>query len=602
MPISPKTQAFMQPQSDLDAEQVFEQKFGEMAQGMLANKFPELLENVVTFKVINSDIDAGTGVGVFVASLNGQMVHVPVILSDNSIKPLELMYSPTKDMFMPLDSGWLDELSRDTVGELGTGVEAPRTLDPDADIRNLVVPPTTGRYAYASADAPGVMPGSKLIEFLSEAPNFVKRAFAKVLEKRHNVLKFAFENFDQKALLNAMRPKIEKTAASKESVAFLTTNNSIDEFKREFGKNASQAWGTATKHGFVVRDTRGRANIPVETEEKLIRTTVQDTGFYKVYLSDGSIKLAIVAANPQVMHSTLYAGVRGDIQRYPDQYRKWVKKQQAKVVPGTNDDDQYSERAGSPYQHYENAGEYLIYTEDGDIIRTKRRPVGVPVHASDITTGKFADLIGDTVMAVGTGTGIFARFKAGRVQATENVEVINVVTDSKGVRRIKTYGNTLVTDPNSPTNAIVAPTNGAITYVPPGFKFLKGEVKDDSVLAGADDSLRYLDELKKTGALRVRVRESGGLFYVGSSESTTKTAAIGSLVTQYGLRAKDAVRLVEKTASTGKHEFYLVNPEQMQKYAAWAKTAQPAPMAPPGQPGQPGPGMDPNAKIGRAHV
>ena len=585
MPLSPRTQAFMQPPpTGEDATLAFEQGFGQMAHSALANKFPELVERVVTFKVLSSDIDNGSGVGAFIVSLDGDVLHVPVVLANNQVKPLELMYYPKKDIFLPLDKNWIDELSRSTLDELGAGVEAPKTLEPDADIRNLVIPPTTGRYAYASAND---LPGEKLARFLDEAPNYVKMAFAKVLERNKKVLKFAFENYDNKMLLTAMRPSRQKTAAAQAVVEFLTPDSPADDFRKHFGKEAAKAWQEAVKRGFIVRDTRATANTPIETQERLVRTTAQEPGFYEIWMADGTTKKAIVIPNPQTMHSTLYAGVRGDIQRYPDQYRKHVKKQQAKTLHGVNEDQMSCTHGSSAgcenFPLPDGHKEYILFTEDGKIIRTSRRPVGRLIHASDIKDGLFSKVLDDSVTPVGKGLGIFVRYKAGRLQGTDVVDVIEVTTDSKGVRRMKTYGNTLVTDPNNPTNAIIAPNSGNVTYVPGGFKFLKGEYGDDNVLQGADDTLTYVRELQKTGALRVRLQNdgNGGYSIGGLPENYTKMSALRCLVQDLNLHAADAEKLLTKTAAARVYDFYLVNPGQLQKFAGWAKTAQGAPMAPP---------------------
>jgi len=132
----------------------------------------------------------------------------------------------------------------------------------------------------------------------------------------------------------------------------------------------------------------------------------------------------------------------------------------------------------------------------------------------------------------------------------------------------------------------VAPTSGNVTYVPGGFKFLKGEYGDDNMLQGADDTLTYLRELQKTGALRVRLQNdgNGGYSISGLTENYTKMSALRCLVNELDLRANDAEKLLSKTAAARVYDFYLVNPEQLRKFAVWAKTAQGAPMAPPAPP------------------
>ena len=190
MPVSPKTQALMQPPpTEEDATLAFEDGFSQLAHRIFSTKFPELMEYAVTFKVIKTDLDSNSGVGAFVLDISGETIFVPTILANNQIKPLEVMFVKDKDIFLPLTQEWIEEVSRGSLDSLGQGVEPPKTLSPDQDIRNVVVPPTVGRFAYASAQPSGV----KLAQFLADAPNHVKEAFKLVLEKNHDILKYAFE-------------------------------------------------------------------------------------------------------------------------------------------------------------------------------------------------------------------------------------------------------------------------------------------------------------------------------------------------------------------------------------------------------------------------
>lgn len=136
--------------SENDQTALFEEKFGTMAYQALTSKFPDLVGSVVTFKMLDSDIQLGSAVGAFILEHDGEFIYVPVLLADNQLKPLDLMYAKSKDIFLPLDSEWLEELSKGALGELGEGTKLPETVATDVDIRNLVVPPTTGRYSYAA--------------------------------------------------------------------------------------------------------------------------------------------------------------------------------------------------------------------------------------------------------------------------------------------------------------------------------------------------------------------------------------------------------------------------------------------------------------------
>jgi hypothetical protein len=584
--LSPRTQGFMQPPpGPEDAERAFEEGFSQMANSMLSGKFPELLESVQTFKVLATDLDTGSGVGAFVLSLNGTTLYVPAILASNQIKPMEIVFYKDKNIFLPLDKEWLDEIARNSIDELGEGVKPPDELEPDQDIRDVVIPPTVGRHVYASFPAPG----EKLAQFLSDAPNRVKVAFRLVLEEQPRVLKFAFENFDRKMLVDAMRPHIEKTAAAPEMATILTTDDSADQFRKVFGKYAATAWQEAMKTGFVIGDQRESTNVAVEAEEPIQRVTAQESGFYEIHFQGGEVKKCLVISEPQPFTSPFYAGKRTDMRRSESNYWKTHRKTHDNILV-----DEYM-RSEEP-SHLQNAQTFLVYTEDGDIITTTDAPVGKWIPAEEID-GNLKKLVEDS-QDIGTGYGFFYGFQGGKFQSTDPIDLLSITTGSDGVRRIKTSsGKVLVTDPKSPIQQMVAPAEGNVTYIPNHFRFVKGNYNNGALLQGADDTLSYCRELQKQGALKVKLIDAGAsMFSIGGLEPQSKVATINSLMNDLELAGPEAKSLVEKTAAAGQHSFYLVNQKQMAKFAAWAKTSQgPAGMAPPPEMagGMPPEGMPP---------
>jgi hypothetical protein len=56
----------IQPQDAGQANKLFEQGFADMANRVLASKYPNLANDVVTFKVLAADVNAGSAVGAFV--------------------------------------------------------------------------------------------------------------------------------------------------------------------------------------------------------------------------------------------------------------------------------------------------------------------------------------------------------------------------------------------------------------------------------------------------------------------------------------------------------------------------------------------------------
>ncbi len=298
MPMNQQT--YMQPPpTDEDATQAFEAGFSQMAHNVLTAKYPELVSQIGTFKVLSTDLDNGSGVGAFVLIRGGETLHIPVILAKNQIKPMEILYVKDKNIFLPLKQAWLEEIDRGALDSLGEGVETPKNLEHDSDIRNLLIPPSVGRYGFASVNK-----GATLTRFLYEAPNFVKRAFALILENHPKILKYAFETFDKDDLLDAMQPVTEKTAnAWSDLTDILTPDDSAEKFREIFGDAAADAWQEAVKESYVVKDQRIVSNTAINAEEPVRLHEAKESGFYRLQLTNGKFTNAVVIANPQPLEA-----------------------------------------------------------------------------------------------------------------------------------------------------------------------------------------------------------------------------------------------------------------------------------------------------------
>lgn len=576
MPLSPRTQAFMQPPpTGEDARLAFEEGFTQMANNVLNSKFPDLVSQVTTFKVLSSDIDEGSGVGAFILSRNGLTVHVPVVLAGNKIKPIEIMYVKDKDIYLPLQRPWLDELDRGNLDTLGNGVKPPETLPTNIDIRTLVIPPNTGRFSYASA------PGSVLIDFLTRAPNYTKHAFRRVLETNRPVLKFAVAQFDRKALFEALRPNTVKVAEAP-TVAVLTPNDSAETFRSAFGSKAGEAFKLAAQQGFVVADERPFAKVAVQTEEALWLHTAESNGFYRLELRDGGTIDAMVIPHPQEFESHVRNAKRTSMEALPNPYWETRVPLRSETGSGLSFTPARGTRA-------------LILTEDGKIYRCSSAPVGKMLSEVDVSPKLLALLNGDTI--ANGATGLFVRYEAQKASATEPVSVRQVMTDSRGVRRISTDNivgaHTLITDPSSAGRAIVAPKGSGIAYVPPTYKFVRGTLEYDHPFVYPTRKLMsYQEMLRKTGAAKVTVSDaSAGMFSINGNSAQTKLAALDLLIRAVGLRGPDAASLLETAARAKVASAYVLSPRQLAAFLVSVKIAQDPTLMQQGTP--PPPGMPP---------
>lgn len=150
--LSPAIQALQQTPTPEAQTQAFEKLVSDSAYKTFGTKFPDLVEHVVTFRMLASDAEKGTAFGAFILDVAGKPAYVPVVMNDSELEPLDILYLKDTDTFVPFSREWIEEITRDSQQALGEGQKLPESVPTDVDIRNLVVPPTTGRYSYASAE------------------------------------------------------------------------------------------------------------------------------------------------------------------------------------------------------------------------------------------------------------------------------------------------------------------------------------------------------------------------------------------------------------------------------------------------------------------
>lgn len=141
MALSPKTQGFSMSNTSAQAEDLFDQGFQQLCYDAFSKAFPDLVENIVTLKVLDTDSESGNAIGTFILDVQQEIYYVPAIVSNSTPKPFDIFYSRRADRYYPLNHEWLAEASKNAVGQMGTGIKTPKDLSTDVDIRNLVTPP-----------------------------------------------------------------------------------------------------------------------------------------------------------------------------------------------------------------------------------------------------------------------------------------------------------------------------------------------------------------------------------------------------------------------------------------------------------------------------
>ncbi len=264
----------------VDAEAAFEEQFAQLAQSHLMSRHPDLADYVQQFKVMQTDLENDLGVGDFILDIEGQIIHLPVVATQSRIQPIDMMYVEDMEAFLPFDEQWIDLVAgMNNESQLGEAVKAPKLLQTDVDIRNVVVPPMTGRYSYASVR-------QSLPEFLQHASNGIKKACIEMLQRSPKIARHAFELHGKEALATALQPK-ETLKLSSLAVEFCNEDTPTADLHRIFEKQARIAYFQIMQKGYAVRDHRPDAKLAVFQENLVRLTSLERPGIYELYLKNG---------------------------------------------------------------------------------------------------------------------------------------------------------------------------------------------------------------------------------------------------------------------------------------------------------------------------
>jgi hypothetical protein len=306
----PNTQinAYGQPMAPEREDQLFKEKFTSIAYTALASRFSDLMQYIITFKILDFDLNKGFAVGVFILDYESNPIYIPVILNDGMLKPIELMYCKNYNAFLPLNTAWLDEVTKAEIANLGSPQDIPQGATRNISVRNLVIPPNTmsGREGYASdmscvrmlkeAEVQEFKPSAnQFLEILAIAPSYVLEGIKVAFTKHPVFLEKCAAIYGIDKLTNAFKRGykranlIKKAAVSeKGTIQILTQDSPTELIRNVFGKHAGSAYSTMLKHGFAVSDTRDTTkNRVIKTETpKFLTSPGPNAGWYRLYFLD----------------------------------------------------------------------------------------------------------------------------------------------------------------------------------------------------------------------------------------------------------------------------------------------------------------------------
>lgn len=595
--MSPRTQAMAAPGSSGDqAKTLFEQGLSQMAYNVLINKLPNISPDVVTFKILDSDVEEGAGVGAFVVMRRNQTIYVPVVMAENQIKPLDVMFYKDMNVFLPLDKAWLEEVDKLALGELGTSVSAPSTLNTDVDIRNTVVPPTTGRYSYASAvdgvhilrdeaRNQGAEPKLAFLEFLSRAPNRVKQAAARLFETRPSLLKKAVYFYGEKPLLEALTLRQEKVAdygakMSRTGALYVADKSTKPgDFKTIFGPEAPLAFSGVSLKGYFAKDTRKNLNRAIQVQPYLDLQEPKAAGAYKLWKTDGKPIVALVIGNPTDLF-------QGEGRRVPAKNIRFRQTNVSPAIPNQGGGSRYRTPGGDGTTYAERPffQRYIGITEDGKLIEAEHL-TGDAVALSELEgSAVFKKVVSDT-SAAGPRKGqrgVFVQRRGATFLATTPVTIESVADlgDGKRVYEVSAGARCkkLVVDKNSPTSRLMVPSNSHTVYLPSDYVWfpVTGELAEHDLLTSPEQILKWsLQGVLQEGGEKITIKAGshGFTFGVAPKVAFSFVPALRKLAEEAGIGVEDAEEALKRAEANGRFDFWVVPEEKFAKVAAYFKVA-----------------------------
>lgn len=547
------------------AKTLFDQGLSQMAYNVLINKLPNVAPDVVTFKVLDTDPEKGGGVGAFVIMRHGQTVYVPVVMAENQIKPLDILYYKDLNVFLPLNKEWLEELDKLSLEELGQGVKTPSTLSTDVDIRSAVIPPTTGRYSYASENdavkqAARVFdearnqvhePKLAFLDFLEKAPNAVKLATVRLFEKRPILLKTAVWHYGKDALTKSLTLKKEADYGHKVPLKggmlyVADKKTKPGEFKEIFGADAGVAYQGVAAKSYYAKDNRKGLKRSLSIERPSRMQEPKSPGVYRFFDAKAKPFIALVVGAPIDVFKREYS----------------------------HNSSVYHRREKSPTR-------YVGITESGKWFDVKGvKLYGELVTADEASGSKFKKAFeGATGNPRSGSTGIFVKRDGDGYIFTSPVKIKSVTDPDKDDEKIVE-----VTDPtydwsNPPSAKIVfdgkrvgrTPIYVAGTctvHLDKNFIFVpcSGEMKREDLLAEPGHVLEWtVSQVKSAGAERVVVkhaRYNGYTFGDSPRESFDFVPALKKLAVDAHISVEDADAALKLAHENGRFEFFTLDDNQ----------------------------------------
>ena len=125
--------------------------FSDQALAQFLQISPELANAIVSFQDLSDEGPEGTKVGVFVLQIGDAVCYVPVLGRGQTITPPDSLFVADAQQFFPLTKEVIQRFATSVGSAQGQLKRRPTSVDQNPNVQQLIQPPRTGKYVYASS-------------------------------------------------------------------------------------------------------------------------------------------------------------------------------------------------------------------------------------------------------------------------------------------------------------------------------------------------------------------------------------------------------------------------------------------------------------------
>lgn len=263
--------------------------FYDIALAKFLQSFPELGNYIVTFQDLTSQLsnpeESENSIGVFIIKAGLEYYYVPVIAKGSNLYPIDSMFSVSKEKFLPLTPKTVISIINAQSFNMGSPTKVPDVVPRNPSVYDLVNPPRTGKYVYASA--------SRLTEFLSIIPNDVKQYIKARIVDNKKLYQGMNDMFGLKEILE---PLSKATA----SAPTITQHTSPVKVVTEGHGLSPDEIRQVLSAGYVVKGKNTNPRVAITAQDSNRTGKMSQAGMlepnreYEVVMADGSTKTGFV--------------------------------------------------------------------------------------------------------------------------------------------------------------------------------------------------------------------------------------------------------------------------------------------------------------------